>query len=219
MKTFWRKNWPVGWLIICLLSGGPLAAQIAVELEKMNAVVAGVETPLRVAVSDVPDSCVCLQSSDGRLRSYGAGRYAWSVNTDTTIATLTILDTCKQELIAQRIYRVRPLKVEILLGGRHPRGALRAGEFKAQGGLLARVMEFDIQASCELAGFTAQFFSKKTGELWTGYNPGGRFEGGVLQKVQAVEPGDWVIFRGISYRCPGMNRPYFSDSELIFRIK
>ncbi|GAB4490778.1 MAG: hypothetical protein OHK0019_10090 [Saprospiraceae bacterium] len=93
------------------------------------------------------------------------------------------------------------------------------GEFKAQTGVVAQVTGYDIQAHCEMVGFDAHFFSKKTGELWKGHNTGARFVGAVLEKVHAVMPGDWVIFRSIKYQCPGMKEPMFSGDELFFEIK
>ncbi len=193
---------------------------VAVELEKMNVLVAGIENPISVVVSDVPDSCLCLQPSGGKLLKYGAAKYGWLVNSDTTIATLSILDSCKNEPIGKRSFRVKIVSVEMCLNGRPNRGSnMEAAEFKAQSGIAALVSGYDINGRCLVVGFTAEFYSKKTGELWVGYNPGARFSGEVLKKQQAVQPGDWVVFRQMSYQCPGMSRPGFSADELVFRIE
>lgn len=218
MKTFSVKNWQTGALIICFLQSAVLWGQAAVEVERMNVVIGGLENPLRIVVSDVPDSCLCLRTGSGTVVRYGAGRYGWRVGSDTTAAQLTILDSCHNEVVAQRIFRVKPVPVEVRLGY-HPSKAMTAGEFKAQGGLIAWVTDCDIEARFNIVGFTAQFFSKKTGEMWSGYNTGGRFEGAVLEKIQGVAPGDWVIFHTISYRYPGADRARFSEGELVFRIE
>jgi len=218
-SVFFRKNWLLTLLIFCIFQNG-LFGQIAVEVEKMNVMVAGLENPFTVVASDVPDSCIVLQSNAGKIKKVGTGKYICSaVTTDTSIVTLSIKDTCNNELLGQRIYRIKKLSVEFLLGARHRSKTMGNGEFKAQGGIIAQVTGYDIHAHCDMVGFDAHFFSKKAGELWKGHNTGPRFEGAVLEKQQAVMPGDWVIFRQFSYRCPGMKEPMFSDDELFFEIK
>lgn len=216
-SVFFSKNWLISCLIISL-SQNSLFGQIAIELKKMNLVVVGVDNPISVAVSDVPDSCLAIHPSFGEIRKAHKGRYYWRGNFDTTIVTLSITDTCKNEFIGKWIYRVRGLKVEVVLGKSRSVSLIGKGGFKAQLGIAALVVD-DFDARCNLIGFDAHFFSKKTGELWKGHNTGARFEGAVLEKQQAVMPGDWVIFRQISYRCPGMKQPMFSADELFFELK
>jgi len=221
-SVFFSKNWLISCLIFCLFQNG-LFGQIAVEVEKMNVMYAGLENPVTIASGEVPDSCIMLQINAGKIKKVGTGKYVCEVMADSIRlvgrATLLIKDTCSNELLGQRIYQVKHLPVEILLGARHRSKTMRNGEFKAQAGIVAQVTGYDIQAHCDMVGFEAYFFSKKTGELWQGHNTGARFEGAVLEKQQAVMPGDWVIFRQISYRCPGMKQPMFSDEELFFEIK
>ncbi len=189
------------------------------KLEKMNVVYAGLENPVTVAASDIPDTCIALQSNAGKIKKIGTGKYICSVTADTAVITLLITDTCNNELLGKRTYRVKKLPVEILLGARHRSETMGNGEFKAQVGIAAVITGLDIDAKCNMVGYDAHFFSKKPGELWKGHNTGARFEGAVLEKVQAVKPGDWVVFRQFLYRCPGMKEPGFSDDELFFEIK
>lgn len=217
-SVFFSKIRLIFCLTTCFFQNG-LFGQIAVEVEKMNVMVAGLENPVTVVANDVPDSCIALESTVGKIKKIGRGKYICSVAADTSIVTLSIKDTCNNELLGQRIYRIKKLSIEILLGARYRSKTMGNGEFKAQGGIAARVTGYDIQANCDMVGFDAYFFSKKTGELWKGHNTGARFEGAVLEKQQAVKPGDWIIFRQFSYRCPGMKEPMFSDEELFFEIK
>lgn len=217
-SVFSSKNWPTVWLIFCLFQNG-LFGQIAIEVVKTNVMVIGIVNPITVVANDVPDSCITLQSDIIKFKKLGNGRYDCYLTADTMVVALSIMDTCNNELLGQRNYRVRHLNVEILLGARHRSKTMGNGEFKAQVGIAAVITGVDIDAKCDMVGFDAYFFSKKTRELWKGHNTGARFEGAVLEKQQAVMPGDWVIFRQFSYRCPGMKAPTFSDDELFFEIK
>lgn len=208
-------------LLLALFPGVAPKAQVAIEVEKTNVMVAGLENPITVVSSDVPDSCLLLQANAGKVYKREKGRYYWGIGVDSLIRKITIvvLDTCSGQVLAEKHYRMREIPVEILLGARHRSKQMGNGEFKAQSGLAAVVAGYDINATCEMAGFTAQFYSKKTGEVWTGYNTGSRFEGEVLKKQQAVLPGDQIVFKDIKYRCPGMRRPRASNTELVFEIK
>lgn len=193
-------------------------AQVAVELEKMNMIVVGFYNPVSVVVSDLPDSCLFLEPSAGKISRNGRGQYLWHI-TDTATLTLSLTDTCHHELIARRIYRTRKLPVHFLLGAKQRSETISAGEFKAQAGIAPVISGHDVCATCEMTGFTARFFSKKTGRVWTGHNPGARFKGEVLRSAQSVEPGDWVRFSGFSFTCPGMTMLTADDHDLYFRIK
>lgn len=212
-------NWRTVRLIICLFPGS-VSGQIAIELGKVNVLVAGVENPVTVVSTEVPDSCIALQSAGAKIKKHGTGRYAmYAITTDTSIVTLTIIDTCSHETLGQRAYRVRALPVDILLGGRHRSKAISSGEFRAQNGIVAMISGFDVCGNCAMLGFEAHYFSKKTGNVWQGHNTGARFEGAISEKQVAVMPGDRITFRRFLYQCPGMKQPVFSDQELFFEIK
>lgn len=221
LNAFFTKNC---WALICFFPACTLLGQaVAVEAEKMNVLVVGVDNPLTIVVSDLYDSCLVAIPSVGKItKGWGSGKYLWSGVSDTTVVSMTLRDTCSQSLVAQRSYRVRTIPIQILLGAnpkyRHNK-ALGVGEFKAQSGIAAVISGMDICGNCDMAGFYARFFSHKTGEIWIGYNTGARFMGDVLKHQQAVVPGDWVKFEGFSYRCPGMKTPAYDDDVLHFQIK
>lgn len=215
-----NKNGLFG-LLLGMLTCTALNAQIAIELEKTNVMVAGVENPITVVSSDVPDSCLLLLPDLGKVYKTGKGHFWWGIGNDSLLRRITIqiLDTCSGAVLAKKVYRMRELPVEILLGARHRSRQMGNGEFKAQYGLAAVIMGYDICGTCEMDGFEAHFYSKKESNAWMGHNSGGRFEGEVLKKQQAVLPGDQIVFKNIRYRCPGMKRSRISAAELVFEIK
>lgn len=219
MILFITNNWRIAGLVICLFPGS-ISGQIAIELEKVNVLVAGFENPVTVVSTAVPDSCIALQSAGAKIKKYGTGRYAmYAITTDTSIVTLTITDTCSHEMLGQRAYRVRSVPVDILLGARHRSKTMSIDEFREQIGIAAVMSGFDVCGNCAMIGFNAYYFSKKTGNIWRGHNTGARFEGAVSEKQASVVPGDRITFCRFSYQCPGMTQPVFSNQELYFEIK
>lgn len=72
----------------------------------MNVLVAGLENPVTIASGEVPDSCIMLQLNAGKIKKIGTGKYICHVTADTSIVKLSIKDTCNNELLGQRIYRI-----------------------------------------------------------------------------------------------------------------
>ncbi len=197
--------------------------QVAVELSKMNVVYAGLDNPVTIAVSDVPDSCLLVVPSRGEIfRSrYTPGLYDWRVGLrDTAVVSLTLFDTTTNERIGTYFFRHRLLPEPVArLGGAHRSKTMGRGEFCAQGGV-AMVLECcDIDALASVLSYEVVVFSKKYGSTWVGQNTGGRFNADVAEHIHRVVPGDWVLIQKIVYRMPGAAEPQHSGQELFFLIK
>ena len=57
--------------------------QAAVELEKIQVLLAGIDNPITIAVDDLPDSCISVAVSIGNIKKERNGRYSWRVLLDT----------------------------------------------------------------------------------------------------------------------------------------
>lgn len=80
-------------LIVVLLKLGVLSAQVAISTDKMNVLNLGIENPLTVVVSDIPDSNLLLIPSMGEIKRTSRNHYGWTIcDRDTNFATLTIRD-------------------------------------------------------------------------------------------------------------------------------
>ena len=213
-----RKKWRTVFIIAGLGLTIHLSGQAAIELEKMNMLVAGVYNPISIAVNDVPDSCLSLRPDCGRITGTGKGHYIWMLETDVSQATLLLVDSCLGDTIAQRRYRVRGLNVVALLGARYRSQTIGAGTFKAQKGITAELQNDDVCGRCDLIGFSARFVFGQTGEVWNGYNRGAYFRDAVLEHYQKLMPGDQVEFYEIVYRCSSKMQPKLAN-ELVFYIE
>lgn len=79
--------------IAMLFKSGFLPAQVAISTDKMNVLYPGLENPITVVVSDVPDSNLLLIPSMGEIKRTSASHYGWKIcRRDTNFATLTIRD-------------------------------------------------------------------------------------------------------------------------------
>lgn len=197
--------------------------QVAVELSKMNVVYAGVDNPVRIVVNDVPDSCLLVVPSRGKVvRSRDTpGLYDWNIGLrDTAVVSLTLFDSTKNERIGTYFFRCKRLPEPVArLSATHRSKAMHRGEFCAQAGVAMILEGFDFDARVEVVHYEVVIFSKKYGSTWIGKNTGARFNPSVSEHINSVVPGDWALFRKIAYRMPGAAEPQHSSQELFFLIK
>lgn len=208
-------------LIFLLFPAGyPLAAQIALAVDGMNALCPGTDNPLTVAVSDVPDSSLLLLPSMGEINRLGDGHYTWRIcHRDTNIATLTILDTAGRQQIGVFHYRVvRPPIPVPVMASPYNRGAMPNGQFKSQGGIAMVCENTDWEIKAEMVGYDVIYLAKRSDALVV-HNTGGRFNGHTQDIINRAKPGDRYVFSGFTYRigCDPMVR--YSTETLVFRIK
>lgn len=201
----------------------PAFGQVAVELGKMNVVYAGVDNPVTIVVSDVPDSCLLVVPSRGKVvRSrYTPGLYDWNIGLrDTAVVSLTLFDTTKNERIGTYFFRYKLLPEPVArLGAAHGSKTMNRGEFCAQGGVAMILECCDFEAKVDVVSYEVVVFSKKYGSTWIGRNTGARFNADVAEHIHRVIPGDWVLIQKIAYRMPGAAEPQHSSQELFFLIK
>lgn len=119
--------------------------------------------------------------------------------------------------ITDTVYRsVRPIVATIRFGGAGwQKDSLRGIVAKAQQGLYAQVEGYDISARCLVTGFSLTRVSPAGYQ--TVYNQGGSFQTGPKALINHLEPGDLLLFRQITYRCPGNEAPT-KARDLIFTI-
>jgi hypothetical protein len=196
-----------------------LKGQAAVELEHINVLLAEMDNPITIAVEDLPDSCLLVEVSTGRMNKSAKGHYAWYVSLDSNNATLTLTDTCHREQLCTRNYRIREIKSKILLGAMYHSCQMDAETFKAQLGIAAVLTEGGFDARCDIQSYHVRVVKKRYGKTLDGHNIGARFSGKILTWVQFVQTGDEIYFFQIMYQCPGMKAYRESTETLKFVIK
>lgn len=191
-------------------------SQVAVELEGIMGFIAGIHESLLIVSDSIPDSCITVQISHGRITKERPYHFSMHVSQDTGNVQLTLIDTCRQQVIGERTYRLRDIPIVPLLGAQHASKRMTAGEFKAQSGIAA--ITYEVCGKCTIEGFRVHLYQQRTGACITRYNTGTLFTEAVAALMQQVQVGDVVRFSVISYRCPGMRVPKFADQELVFEI-
>lgn len=204
--------------LIGLLFLRSLPAQIAVSTDKMNVVFPGVDNPISIAISDVPDSCLRVVPSVGEIQRTAVGKFIWKIcGRDTHLASLKLIDSCTNEQVGEQVFRLKRLPDAVPIFGQ-PRKLRREnnGEFKMQGGIAVLMQNFDFELKPEIVSYEVTY-KPFDGDPMTWKNWGARWNAEVSEAIQKARPGDLYYFDHIKYRMPC--DPILRDAGgLVFRI-
>ncbi len=129
---------------------------------------------------------------------------------------ICILKVKTKNGVVKKEFHVSAIKPVIRLG-KHRNTALKNGEFKAQGGLIAFVECCGFDARCDVKSFEVLRITAQD-QLFRASNVGGKFTEAALLLIRAAQPGDVFLFRKIMYRCPG-DKDALQDDDFTIEIE
>ena len=91
------------------------------------------------------------------------------------------------------------------------------GEFKAQGGVIAILENFDFDAKCKIQGFVLTRL-QRDGTKEEQINRGARYSAKSKPIIQAAKPGDIYLYDNVKVRCPG-DPAGRKINSMVFKIK
>lgn len=195
----------VSFLLLSLLQiTGIFGQTCAVELEKMNAVFAGMENPVRISVYGYPnpDSSIQVTASLGELIPRGHGHYIWKIcSRDSSAATLTLRDKMVDTLIAVRQYRVKQLPEPTVVIGYRDIEGFRANNLTRASGAAMILENFDFEARCNVLSFDMEYVKKGQDPTPVITNNGARFNERIQSYINQATTGDRYYFFNFKYVC------------------
>jgi hypothetical protein len=207
-------------LLSALLKTGFLPAQIAISTDKMNVLYPGLENPITLVVSDIPDSNLLLIPSMGEIRRTSVGHYGWTIcHRDTNFANLVIRDLKGDLVLTTKFFRVnRVLTPTPYLDNGYRSRVLSHGEYCRTGGISLVLENFDFDLRCLVIYFNIQYFSHGSDSV-VKRNNGARWSSEVRELINRASPGDEYHFYNIAYRCGCDPMVHHLSEELHYRIK
>ena len=174
---------------------------VVLSNDKQNVVYAGVDNPISISVAGVPSTELNprIISGEGQIKQYGPGRYVIR-----TIALGELVVGMEvQGMNIRYPFRVKKVPDPVMQLGTHKGGSdIPAGAFKAQGGIIPWLWDFDYDAKCITVGFELLYLPKE-GEEQNLLNKGARYIEETRKVVEMASSGDRYIFHNIRCKCPG----------------
>lgn len=171
----------------------------AIMLDKNNVLYIGVDNPARVVVQGVAPEDVTLQSDE--LAFQKTGDYTYNIR--AVKPGLAKISLSGKGYVRTYQYRVKAIPFPVaMLGARHISKSIRAGEFRAQGGIDAVIEHFDFDARCDVISYTVTYQPKQQDYMMV-TNTGKRFGPEARALIYKAQPGDTYYFDEIKCKCPG----------------
>jgi hypothetical protein len=173
----------------------------AISLTKMNVFYMGVDNPVTITVRGVPEEQVVIKTQGITIKKNENSHYIVHARS-LGEASITVSGGALAPTTFK--YRIKQLPdPEPLLGAKHKSKNIGSGEFKAQGGVAAVMMNSDYGCfNCDLVGFTLTYVKKGTDPV-TVSNTGARYNPAAQQLINNATGGDAYYFEAIRARCPG----------------
>jgi gliding motility-associated protein GldM len=167
-------------------------------LEKMNVMYVGVENPVMVSAGSAGKEKMNVSFSGGSISGAGGDRYV-AKPTQTGPAEIKITVDGKTTAI--------PIRCKILpdptaMVGTSKGGSIPAAVFKAQGGLLARLLDSEFDAPFQVVGYKLGGNGGAFQTYQEATNDGGRWTGNASAIVNRATPGSSIFFDDIRVKGP-----------------
>jgi len=176
--------------------GSPSGA--SVFLEKMNVLYQGVENPLTISGGSVGSEKVSVRFTGGELKKVGGDRYI-AIPNKTGPAEIIVTADGKSTPFTMRC---KQLPDPVVMVGGSSSGSMSAANFKAQGGLIAKLKDSDFDAPFKVVSYV---IGAKGGDISTYQQhkvEGPRWSGDAETLVRRAGPGTSIFFDEIRVQGP-----------------
>jgi len=186
----------------------------SVFLEKMNVLYTGVDNPVTVSAGSAGLEKMNVSfTGGGGVRSAGGGRFILKPE-KVGPANINVTVDGKTTPFAMRVKRL-PDPTGMVGGSKG--GAFSAANFKAQGGLIARLLDSDFDAQFRVISYTIGANGGAFQTYQNASNDGARWSGNAASIISRATPGSSIFFEQIQVQGPdGVTR---TIPPIIFQLK
>jgi len=185
----------------------------SVEIQKMNILYIGVDNPVTVAVAGVSTGKVRLESDALKIEEVNVGQYILKA-TKPGKATLNIF--ANNELVSEKIYRVKRIPDPVARLGNSSGGRMSAGFVHKSEGLMAYLHCFDFDARCAIRSFHVTLVREGADPIEM-INTAAKFNSNTKKLMESVQAGDVIYFDNVKCQCPG-DKASRAINSLVFKI-
>jgi GldM C-terminal domain len=172
-----------------------------VSSERMNIFYIGLDNPVAIAMEKVSAADLNVKiSGSNSIDKVSNGNYVVRVNRPRRVK----ISVEGNGSVVEKEFRAKPIPdPQPTINLRNQvNGVLTIGEVKAITGLIANIVNFDIDARCAIESFSVAI-RHSDGNSDIIENKGGGFGNELLKTLNSVKTNDYIMFYNISTRCPG----------------
>ena len=188
---------------------------VTISPRKMNVLYIGVDNPIYVSAIGVNSNELKVNCQGCSIkRAGGQGNYNVTV---TRPGEATIIASGGGLPLSKSTFRVKRIPDPVAKISKSSGGAIGNGEFKAQGGVIALLENFDFDARCQIQGFNLGYIQKRSDRIES-INAGARYNANSKKLINQAKPGDIYYFDNVKAKCPG-DAAGRKINSMVFQIK
>lgn len=187
----------------------------SVFLKKMNVVYIGVDNPLTISGGSVGREKVKVSFNSPGASITNTGGDDWNIK-PTTVGLSKIIINADGKMFEFPI-RVKQLPLPAGFVGTKKGGGISSAEFKAIGGLIARLEDSDFEAPFKVVSYKIGALGGGINQYQEATNEGNKFGGQGAAIVQRATPGTNVFFDNI--RVVGPDGKQREISPMVFKLQ
>lgn len=168
-----------------------------VSPDKMNVLYVGVDNPVSISAPGVVPENILPSISGGGTIAGSKGKYIVRVNSPGMSVNIDVrgksVDGKGAQMLGSTLFRVKAVPdPQATIGGLTP-GTVSVSQFKAQGGMIANLKDFDFDMRFDVISFRMLYFaSRRDVELYA--NTGAIYNAKLQQIIRNAKSGDRFIF-------------------------
>ncbi len=178
---------------------------VAISPTKMNVFYIGVPNPVEISAAGVNSTKIKVSmggSGGGSISKNGDGTYTVKVTSPTKSGSFAKVNVSADGLSASKDFRVKRIPDPVPMLSNNRGGTMAPGAFKAQQGVIPKLLGFDFEARCDIKGYKlVRVAPRQDAEI--SVNRGGKYSGEAKALVMKAKPGDRYFFEDIKCKCPG----------------
>jgi gliding motility-associated protein GldM len=178
---------------------------VSVSAAKMNVFYIGVDNPVEVSAAGVPSGQIQVSAGGAggaSIKKNSDGTYTVNVTRPTQKGEFAKINVSAPGLNASKDFRVKRIPDPVARLSKKAGGAMGAGEFKAQAGVIADLQNFDFDARCSIKGYRVVRVAKRQDPEFA-VNPGAAYNAKSQSIISKAKPGDTYYFENVKCECPG----------------
>jgi hypothetical protein len=185
----------------------------SVFLEKMNVMYVGVDNPITISGGSVGAEKVRVSFAGGSISKVGGDHYI-AKPSETGMSEITVIADGKPYKFPMRLKSLPPPTgfVGVSKGGRIP-----SATFKAQGGLIARLLDSEFEAPYRVVGYVLGANGGNITNYQSAPNEGNRWTGTAKAIIDKASPGTTIFFDQI--RVVGPDGKVKEISPMVFQLQ
>ncbi|MBL7699593.1 MAG: gliding motility protein GldM, partial [Chitinophagaceae bacterium] len=166
---------------------------VAVSADKMNVLYIGVDNPLTITAGVGSEKVSANISGNGTISRVQGAKWVAKPAKPGEVNVNVVVDGKSTPVR----YRVKYLPDPAAFVANKRGGPIPAGDLKAQGGMIARLLDSDFEAAFKVTSYTVGAVGGKYPVYQTSPNEGNRWSGGAATIINNATPGTSIFFDNI----------------------